>query len=77
MFSTMTMDWGGSSSSVDIALVTEAGVRYMALKNVSLDAAFRYRYAAPNYNFPYPAGSLDLSHDSHQFSALFRVSYHF
>jgi outer membrane protein W len=69
----------GSASSVDIALVTEAGVRYMALKNVSLDAAFRYRWTSPKYSYTSPVTGLssDVKFDADQFSALFRVSYHF
>jgi len=41
----------GSQSSTDIALAVEAGLRYMALKNVSLDLSFKYRYANPSYTF--------------------------
>jgi hypothetical protein len=69
----------GSLSSVDITLVTETGIRYMALKNVSLDAAFRYRWTSPKYAFINPLTHLssDVSFDADQFSALFRVSYHF
>ncbi|OGP74434.1 MAG: hypothetical protein A2Y80_01555 [Deltaproteobacteria bacterium RBG_13_58_19] len=43
----------GSQSSTDICLAVEAGLRYMALKNVSLDASFKYRYAQPSYTFDY------------------------
>ncbi|MBM4275968.1 MAG: hypothetical protein FJ134_16135 [Deltaproteobacteria bacterium] len=70
----------GSASSVDIALVTEAGVRYMALKNVSLDLGFRYRYGAPSYSITgaaFPGQTVNIKFDTHQFSALFRVGYHF
>ncbi|MBM4273970.1 MAG: hypothetical protein FJ134_05860 [Deltaproteobacteria bacterium] len=78
VFSGLNLDGGGSKSSVDIALVTEAGLRYMALKNVSLDVAFRYRYTSPSYNF---AGIIEtpskISFDAHQFSTLVRASYHF
>jgi len=67
---------GGNSSSVNIALVTEVGLRFMALKNVSLDAAFRYRYAgAPSYSV---SSDTDVSlNDVNAFSFLFRTSYHF
>jgi opacity protein-like surface antigen len=41
----------GSQSSTDICLAVEGGVRYMALKNVSLDVSFKYRYAAPTYTY--------------------------
>jgi opacity protein-like surface antigen len=42
---------GGPRSSTDIALAVEAGLRYMALKNVSLDLTFKYRWANPSYTF--------------------------
>jgi opacity protein-like surface antigen len=67
----------GSKSSVDVALVTEAGIRFMALKNVSLDAAFRYRWASPTYGFVSAGVGHDVSLDAHQFSFLFRANYHF
>lgn len=38
-----------SESSVDIALAVEGGVRWMALKNVSIDLSFKYRYAQPSF----------------------------
>jgi opacity protein-like surface antigen len=72
-FSTLSPAPVGSSDSTDIVLVTEAGLRYMALKNVSLDAAFRYRYSSPSYSFT----GFNVEFDANQFSALFRVSYHF
>ncbi len=41
----------GSSSSTNIALAVDAGLRYMCLKNVSIDLSFKYRYAHPSYEF--------------------------
>jgi opacity protein-like surface antigen len=41
----------GSQSSTDIALAVDGGVRYMALKNVSFDISFKWRYAQPHYTF--------------------------
>lgn len=41
----------GSASSTDIALAVDAGIRYMALKNVSFDISFKWRYANPSYSF--------------------------
>lgn len=35
----------------NIALAVEAGLRYMALKNVSLDLSFKYRYSTARYTF--------------------------
>ncbi len=67
------------NSSVDIALVTEAGVRWMALKNVSLDAGFRYRFVpAPSYSITHFGERMNLKiGDLNLFTAMFRVSYHF
>lgn len=67
----------GSDSSVDIALITEAGVRYMALKNVSLDVAFRYRFGSPKYSYQVEGEPLTVKLDANQFTALFRAAYHF
>jgi opacity protein-like surface antigen len=48
----------GSADSVDIALAVDAGLRYMCLKNVSVDLSFKYRYAQPSYSY---AGHLGAS----------------
>jgi opacity protein-like surface antigen len=77
VFSTLNHD-GRNGSSVDVALVAEAGVRFMALRNVSLDVAFRYRWCQPSFSL---GGADDIpnriSVDANQFSALCRASYHF
>jgi hypothetical protein len=39
-----------SQTDVTIALMVDAGIRYMALKNVSIDCFFRYRYAKPSFD---------------------------
>ena len=41
----------GNQSSTNIALAVDAGIRYMALKNVSLDISFKYRYSPQSYTF--------------------------
>ncbi len=53
----------GSTSSVDVALAVETGLRWMALRNVSLDVSFKYRYAQPSYQFSFndPVDSPTLS----------------
>jgi len=48
----------GTESSTDIALAVDAGLRYLALKNVSFDLSFKYRYAHPQYEFTGQDGSL-------------------
>jgi opacity protein-like surface antigen len=63
----------GSASSTALALVVEPGIRFMALKNVSVDAAFRYRFAKPTYEFD----NVDLKAEAlHQMSFLVRAGYH-
>ncbi|MGD0972016.1 MAG: hypothetical protein ABSA04_11570 [Desulfobaccales bacterium] len=41
----------GAQASTNIALAVDAGIRIMALKNVSFDISFKYRYAQPSYTF--------------------------
>jgi opacity protein-like surface antigen len=41
----------GSADSTDICLAVDAGLRYMCLKNVSVDLSFKYRYAHPSYDY--------------------------
>ncbi len=76
--------FGGSWGSTDLALVAEGGLRFMALKNVSIDLAFRYRYAQPStYEFGSAAvqgigvSSVKLDTTVNSYSILTRVSYHF
>jgi opacity protein-like surface antigen len=68
----------GAASSVNIALVAEVGIRFMCLKNVSLDGAFRYRYCQPQYDLSlYGADHTLTINPLHQLSFLFRANYHF
>jgi opacity protein-like surface antigen len=74
----------GNATSTNVALVAEGGIRFMCLKNVSLDAGFRYRYATPEYSFSngnilglgVPLNA-NLSTTINSFSFLFRANYHF
>ena len=75
---------GGSQSSVNIALAADAGIRYMALKNVSLDLFFKYRYAAPSYSYTvhdqyvgFTGGTFSLSPTLNLFSLNLGAAYHF
>lgn len=64
----------GTASSTAVALVIEPGIRFMALKNVSIDAACRYRLAAPSYDYD----NVNIKVDAlNQLSFLVRASYHF
>jgi outer membrane protein W len=70
-----------SSDSVELGIVTEGGVRYMVKPNLSMDAAFRYRCVQPSYDVQYNTnfGGLFIIGRivAQQFSAIFRVNYHF
>ena len=60
-------------SAVNVALVVEPGIRWMCFKNVSVDTAFRYRYAVPSWS----NDSTTLKLTLHQFAFLVRANYHF
>jgi opacity protein-like surface antigen len=64
----------GSRSSTDVALVAEAGVRWVCLKNVSVDTAYRFRWAQPSYNVD---GETLSVRDVYSHSFLVRANYHF
>jgi hypothetical protein len=65
----------GRADAVNVALVVEPGIRWMALPNVSIDTAMRYRYAAPAYDI---GSNTTLTINSlHQFAFLLRANYHF
>lgn len=42
-----------SQSQATIALAVDAGIRWMALKNVSIDLFFNYRYARPTFTYTF------------------------
>ncbi len=83
----------GTSSDATIALVVDAGIRYMALKNVSIDVGLKYQYAKPQFNYggfdtltqvsmnnPVPSSnpcSFHLNPTYNLFSAQVGVAYHF
>jgi hypothetical protein len=43
----------GSQTTVVPALAVEPGLRWMALKNVSLDLSFKFRWAHPSFTYKY------------------------
>jgi hypothetical protein len=73
---------GGDTQAV-IALSVESGIRYMALKNVSIDLSFKYRYAQPSFSFSGINGangspaSFKLNPTYNLFSGEIGVAYHF
>ena len=85
IFSVVNTDRGfnfyPSSDSLEPGFFAEAGIRYMILRHVSLDAAFRYRYVYPSYDRsyftnigPYVSPGRIVAQS---FNAIFRVNYHF
>jgi opacity protein-like surface antigen len=72
----------GSQSSVNIGLVVETGLRYMALKQVSLDISFKYRHAAPSYSYQFQdtvglRGFHSYTPSYDLFSGQLGIAYHF
>jgi opacity protein-like surface antigen len=71
-----------SDHTVAVCLAVDAGVRYMALKNVSVDLFFNYRFARPTFSVTMP-GVNDNSHSVswsptyHLLSGNLGVAYHF
>ena len=57
---------------MNVALVVEPGVRFMVLRNVSVDVAMRFRYSAPSYS-----DNITIKTNLYQFAPLVRASYHF
>ncbi|MCL6621261.1 MAG: hypothetical protein K6T55_04090 [Syntrophobacterales bacterium] len=79
-----------TKSSVDVGLAVDAGFRYYALKNVSIDVFFKYRWVEPSYSFTLrstvtdPLGveyvrnhSFKMNPSYHMFSGNIGVAYHF
>jgi opacity protein-like surface antigen len=70
----------GSADATTIALVVEPGIRFMALKNVSIDTALRYRWASPTWDFDTntPFGITEFEAKGlNQLAFLIRANYHF
>jgi opacity protein-like surface antigen len=73
----------GSNSDVTIALAVEAGIRWMCLKNVSIDLSFKYRYAQPTFHTTLKSDyflepqSVTLNPTFHLLSGQLGVAYHF
>jgi opacity protein-like surface antigen len=72
-----------SDSTVAVCLAVDAGVRYMAFKNVSIDLFFNYRFARPTFSAsfvdPVNGQSHAVSFDPtfHLLSGNLGVAYHF
>ncbi len=64
----------GSTSSTNVALAVDTGIRYMMLKNVSLDVSFKYRLATPRFKYD---NVMDWNPLYQLFSGQVGVAYHF
>jgi len=69
----------GGGSATNLALVVEPGIRWVCFKNVSVDTAFRYRYASPSWNLSgnVPGGNFTVNNTLNMFAFLVRANYHF
>jgi opacity protein-like surface antigen len=63
----------GGDDAMNVALVVEPGVRFMCMKNVSVDTAFRYRYSQPSWS----DDNVTIKVPLHQMAFLVRANYHF
>jgi outer membrane protein W len=79
-----------TKSSVDLGLAVDAGLRYYALKNVSIDVFFKYRWVEPKYTYNITTtiddwyygpitktSTFTLKPTLHMFSGNVGVAYHF
>lgn len=73
----------GSDSDAAICLAVETGVRWMAIKNVSIDISFKYRYAEPSFSYNFADSQTGFRHNFrfqptyHLYSGQVGVAYHF
>jgi opacity protein-like surface antigen len=63
----------GGGTATNIALVAEAGIRWVCFKQVSVDTAYRFRYLEPSWD----VGPLTLNAPLYMHSFLLRANYHF
>jgi opacity protein-like surface antigen len=64
----------GDSSSTDIGIVVEPGVRFMFTPNISGDLAYRFRYCEPNFS---ALNNFKVSFNSSNSAIVLRFNYHF
>ena len=69
-------------NKLDMSVLFEGGMRFMVVRNVSLDAAFRYRIVPTQFGNCYnlPGGNTNINIDIDNpvfYDALLRLSYHF
>ncbi|MFZ2088389.1 MAG: hypothetical protein WAU47_07415 [Desulfobaccales bacterium] len=64
----------GDSSSNNIGIVVEPGVRFMFTPNISGDLAYRFRYCEPNFS---GLDNFQVNFNSSNSAVVFRVNYQF
>jgi hypothetical protein len=69
-------------NKLDMSVLAEGGLRFMILRNVSVDAAFRYRIVPTqfgnSYHIPGKIEKINIDIDNPVFyDAVLRLSYHF
>lgn len=64
----------GDSSSNNIGIVVEPGIRFMFTSHISGDLAYRFRYCEPNFS---GLDNFEVSFNSSNSAVVLRVNYHF
>jgi opacity protein-like surface antigen len=64
----------GGDDAVNVALVVEPGIRWMCMKNVSVDTGFRWRYSQPSWSDNNVTVKIK---PLNQLAFLIRANYHF
>ncbi|MHB9072780.1 MAG: outer membrane protein [Desulfobaccales bacterium] len=62
-----------NATSTNIALVAEAGIRWVCFKQVSVDTAYRFRYLEPSWD----ASDVTIKAPLYMHTFLVRANYHF
>ena len=64
----------GNSSSANVGIVVEPGIRFMFTPQISGDLAYRFRYCEPNFS---GLENFQVKFNSSNSAIVFRVNYHF
>jgi opacity protein-like surface antigen len=68
---------GGSSTSTDVGLNTQLGVRYRLTTNFAVFGEWKFNHANLSHNSFLGATGLDVSADYNAHNLVFGVGYHF
>ena len=80
MWTVLGNAFNATGRSTNVALVVEPGIRFMCLKNVSIDTACRYRHAAPSWDVGHVRNLGPITIEDgvlNMLSFLVRANYHF